>query len=61
MEYVPHGTLKERIRGEGALTPGAAAGVTLQIVDALQAAHEKGVIRRDIKPPERAREREGRR
>ena len=50
MEYVPHGTLKERIRGEGALTPGAAAGVTLQIADALQAAHEKGVIHRDIKP-----------
>jgi eukaryotic-like serine/threonine-protein kinase len=50
MEYVPQGTLKERIRQEGALTPGAAAGVALQIAYALQAAHEKGVIHRDIKP-----------
>ncbi len=50
MEYVPRGTLKERISRYGALDPDAAAGVALQIADALQAAHEKGVIHRDIKP-----------
>src|SRR3712207_6014910 len=50
MEYVPQGTLKERISRYGALDPDAAAGVALQIADALQAAHEKGVIHRDIKP-----------
>src|SRR5918998_1586684 len=50
MEYVPQGTLKERIRREGALSPVAATGVALQIADALQAAHEKGVIHRNIKP-----------
>ena len=50
MEYVPRGTLKDRIRRDGALAPEAAVGIALQIADALQAAHEKGVIHRDIKP-----------
>ncbi|HZC18070.1 MAG TPA: protein kinase, partial [Rubrobacteraceae bacterium] len=50
MEYVPRGTLKDRIGREGALAPEVAAGVALQIADALSAAHEKGVIHRDIKP-----------
>ena len=50
MEYVPGGTLKERIRREGALTPGAAVGVALEVTDALSEAHERGVIHRDIKP-----------
>ena len=50
MEHVPRGTLKERIIRDGAFDPGVAAGVALQISDALQAAHESGVIHRDIKP-----------
>src|SRR5919112_3844389 len=50
MEYVPRGTLKDRISRDGALEPGTAAGVALQISDALQMAHENGVIHRDIKP-----------
>jgi eukaryotic-like serine/threonine-protein kinase len=50
MEYVPQGTLKERVRRDGALGPTAAVGVALQMADALQAAHERGVIYRDIKP-----------
>jgi hypothetical protein len=51
MEYLPGGTLKDRIRSSGALVPRTAAAVTLQIAEALQTAHERGVIHRDIKPP----------
>ena len=50
MEYVPGGTLKERLRHEGHLEPAAAVGVALQIANALSEAHDKGVIHRDIKP-----------
>lgn len=50
MEYVPGGTLRDRIRQEGALAPDEAAGVALQVAEALRAAHERGVIHRDIKP-----------
>jgi serine/threonine protein kinase len=50
MEYLPGGTLKDRIRSSGALPPHTAAEVALQTVEALQAAHEKGIIHRDVKP-----------
>src|ERR687885_2251021 len=50
MEYLPGGTLKDRILREGALPARAAALVTLRIAEALKVAHERGVIHRDIKP-----------
>jgi eukaryotic-like serine/threonine-protein kinase len=50
MEYLPGGTLKDRIMSRGALPPQIAAEVALQIAEALQAAHKRGVIHRDIKP-----------
>jgi eukaryotic-like serine/threonine-protein kinase len=50
MEYLPGGTLKERITATGALQPQAAAQVALQVAKALQIAHVRGVVHRDIKP-----------
>jgi tRNA A-37 threonylcarbamoyl transferase component Bud32 len=50
MEYLPGGTLKDRIASEGALPPRIAVEVALQVAEALQCAHERGVIHRDIKP-----------
>ena len=50
MEYLPGGTLKDRILKRGALAPRTAASVALQIAEALRAAHGAGVVHRDIKP-----------
>src|SRR3712207_6493218 len=50
MEYLPGGTLKDRILKRGALPPQVAAEVALQTAEALQAAHNRGIIHRDIKP-----------
>src|SRR5215211_2193573 len=50
MEYLPGGTLRERITTTGALRPQAAAEVALQVAKALQTAHVRGVVHRDIKP-----------
>src|ERR671933_1486030 len=50
MEYVPGGTLKKRIEEKGPFDPRKAAAVAAQIAGALEAAHERGVIHRDIKP-----------
>jgi serine/threonine protein kinase len=50
MEYLPGGTLKDRITATGALRPQAAAEVALQVAKALKTAHVRGVVHRDIKP-----------
>ena len=50
MEYLPGGTLKDRLRIRGALPPHTAVEVALQIAEALQAAHKRSVIHRDVKP-----------
>ena len=49
MEHVPGGTLKERIAREGLLDPAEAARLASQVAEALRAAHERGVVHRDVK------------
>src|SRR4051812_29430173 len=49
MEYVPGGTLKNRILGEGLLDPNAVTELGFQVARALGHAHEHGVIHLDIK------------
>ena len=50
MEYLPGGTLKDRLLKRGPLPARTAAAVALQIAEALRAAHDRGVVHRDIKP-----------
>ena len=49
MEFVPGQTLAERI-GRTPLPVDEALGIARQIAEALEAAHEKGVVHRDLKP-----------
>lgn len=49
MLYVPHGTLRDRLEN-GPLTPEEAGEMLEQIAEALQFAHDHGIIHRDIKP-----------
>jgi serine/threonine-protein kinase len=50
MELVPGETLAERIERDGAVPVEESLTIARQIAEALEAAHEKGVIHRDLKP-----------
>jgi len=50
MEYVPGENLRERLRREGALPEAAALVIAARVADALEAAHARGLVHRDVKP-----------
>ena len=50
MEYLPGGSLEQRLREEGAQPPGRALAWLGQAAATLDAAHAHGVVHRDVKP-----------
>jgi eukaryotic-like serine/threonine-protein kinase len=51
MEFVGGRTLKETILAEGPLHPDRAAAIAADVCSALSAAHARGLVHRDVKPP----------
>ncbi|OLB74592.1 MAG: hypothetical protein AUI14_23070 [Actinobacteria bacterium 13_2_20CM_2_71_6] len=50
MEYIPSRSLHEILAEDGPLDPVQVAKIGLAVLDALTAAHEAGVLHRDVKP-----------
>src|SRR3984957_14447390 len=50
MELVPFPSLRDTVRDEGPLPPMRAAQIGLGVLAGLRAAHEVGVVHRDVKP-----------
>ena len=50
MPYMPGGSLKDKLKERNALRPAEAIYLTIEMLNALQYAHERGLIHRDIKP-----------
>jgi DNA-binding beta-propeller fold protein YncE len=50
MRYVEGSDLRTLVRAEGRLEPGRAAQIVSQVANALDAAHARGIVHRDVKP-----------
>ena len=50
LEYMAGGSLRDRLRDRGRLEPKEAVKIAVAICGALSAAHDQGVVHRDVKP-----------
>lgn len=50
MDYMPGGTLSDRIRAKGRLAIDEAVKIAVKVATALEVAHRAGIVHRDIKP-----------
>lgn len=50
LEWLGGGSLSDRIERDGPMDVERAVAVTLSVLDALDAAHQRGIIHRDVKP-----------
>lgn len=50
MQYMPDGSLHKRLEEQGPLTTSEVVCIGMQIAKGLSAAHERGIVHRDVKP-----------